>query len=77
MKCTTLPQLDGLLKFMLNLICRIYVQVRELYFGDFIKYTFTIGRYLDACVLISFQLGMMLDINKLFDVDLHSKLHVY
>ena len=34
-----LPQPVGLLRLMLNLICTIYIQRRELYIRDFIKHT--------------------------------------
>ena len=56
-----LPGPAGLLKFMLCLICAINIEGRELYSGDYIKSTFRIGLYSDACEPVAFNIGMMLD----------------
>ena len=48
MKFSTLPQTTSMLKFMPYPLRMVSVQRRELWFGDFIEYTFTIGLCLDT-----------------------------
>ena len=46
--------------------CMLYIQGREVNFSDFEGNKCTIGLYLDAYELISFKLGIMMDITKLY-----------
>ena len=59
-----LSRLDGLLKLMLNLLCIIDIQGRELFAGDFMKSIFDVGFWRDAYELISLQLGVVIDITE-------------
>ena len=49
-------------------ICKISFKEREPYFGDFIKCASTqkMGLCLDICGVISFKLGTVIDITKLY-----------
>ena len=75
MKSDMLLQPFDLSKLMLQFICTIIIQGRELYIGGFLKYTFNIGFCSDAYVPISFKYGMMVnttDWSQLNDLDLPS-----
>ena len=43
MEISMLPQPIGLLKLILNVICTIHIQGRELYLLDFVKFTLNTG----------------------------------
>ena len=66
------------LKLILNSCFSI--QGREPYLYDFIKINFYIGLYSKIYWPISFQLGLMIEITKLYslnDLNLHSRLQLF
>ena len=67
-----LAQIVGLLKLVLELLCTIRIQRRELYLYDITKYTFNIGLCHDTCELISFKL-VVLDITELYSTPVKVK----
>ena len=55
-----------LIQFMLNIFCTSNIQGTELCWCDVKKYTIDIVLCQDACELICFKLGIMLDTAKLY-----------
>ena len=87
MKCTMLPHHVGLLRLIPHEFGMISVKGENSdHTGDFIRYALKIDQHLDACKLISFKLGVILDIKtKMYSfffpnfkyLDLHSKSQAY
>ena len=63
-----LPQPDGLLKLMLNLLHTITIHRRKLFLRNFINYVCDISLCPSAYDPVCSKLGMMLDITKLYSV---------
>ena len=58
-------QFHRLLKLMLYKFCMSDIQGRELYFRDFVKYTFNIGLRSGAYKPISFKSGVLINTTSL------------